>query len=138
MVMRKTQKDVGNFESKLVGPFTARQFIFIGIGTALDVLIYMFLSALNMDINSIIPFCFFAMVPFIALAYIKPYGMKFEEFVYEYYIYHIVAPPVRRYETHTALDDYKENLSPKEKKEREKFEKKMKTHKECKEYPSYL
>ena len=39
MVSRKTQKDVGKFKAKLAGPFTARQTVFIGMGTAVDILV---------------------------------------------------------------------------------------------------
>lgn len=138
MVMRKTQKDVGNFQSKLIGPFTARQTVFVGIGVIIDIFVYSILKGTGLDINSIIPVCFIVMVPFIALAYIHPYGMKCEEFLYQYYIYHIAAPPVRKYETHTALDDIPEKLSKEEQKVQKRLHEKMKKHKECKEYPSFL
>lgn len=138
MVSRKTQKDVGNFKAKLVGPLTTRQVVFVGLGAVVDFLTYSVLKGAGLDMNTIAPICLLVMAPFAVFGSCFPYGMTCEEFLYQYYIYHIVAPPVRRYETHTALDDYKENISQKEKKEREKFEKKMKNHKECKEYPSYL
>lgn len=137
MVTRHTQKDVGHFESKLIGPFTTRQTIFIGVAAAIDVIVFNIIRVLGMDVANMITICAVIDIPFIACAYIKPYGMKMEEFIEQYYIYKIQAPSIRYVETHTWLDDYKEKLSPKEQKEKEKHEKKMANHREIKGYRSY-
>lgn len=137
MVTRHTQKDVGHFESKLIGPFTARQTVFIGIAAVIDLIVYNILAGLKLDISSCIAVCAMVDIPFIACAYIKPYGMKMEEFAEQFYIYRIAAPSIRYVETHTWLDDQKEELTPKEQKEKEKHEKKMANHREIKNYRSY-
>lgn len=137
MVTRHTQKDVGHFESKLIGPFTTRQTIFVGIAIVVDVLVYNIIKGLGLDVANTIAVCGIIDVPFIACAYIKPYGMKMEEFLEQFYIYKICAPSIRYTETHTWLDDQKEELTPKEQKAREKHEKKMENHREIKGYRSY-
>lgn len=138
MVSRHTQKDVGKFESKLIGPFTTRQTIFVGAAAVVDLLLYNILGVFGLDQASRIGVCAIISIPLIACGYVKPYGMKMEEFIYQYYIYKICAPPIRKYETHTWLDDYKEELSPKEQKEQEKKKKKMENHREIRGYKSYL
>lgn len=137
MVTRHTQKDVGHFESKLIGPFTTRQTIFIGIAAAIDILVYNIIKVVGVDTANCIVICALIDIPFILCAYVKPYGMKMEEFIEQYYIYKICAPAIRYVETHTWLDDYKEELSPKEQKEKEKKKKKMENHREIKGYRSY-
>lgn len=137
MVTRHTQKDVGHFESKLIGPFTTRQTIFVGAAAAIDIIVFNILKAIGTDMASCIAVCGLISVPFIACGYIKPYGMKMEEFLYQYYIYKICAPSIRKYETHTCLDDMKDDLDPKEQKELERKQKKMQNHHEIKGYRSY-
>lgn len=137
MVTRHTQKDVGHFESKLVGPFTTRQTIFIGAAAAVDIIVFNILKVTGIDTSNLITICGLIAVPFILFAYVKPYGMKMEEFLEQYYIYKIQAPSIRYAETHTWLDDQKNKLSPKEQKELERHKKKMENHREIKGYHSY-
>lgn len=112
MVSRKTQKDVGKFKAKLAGPFTARQTVFIGMGTAVDILVCSAMHGAGFDINVIAAVCICIIAPFVLFGTVNPYGMTCEKFLYQFYIYHIVAPSVRKYCTHTALDDINTEISP--------------------------
>lgn len=71
MVSRKTQKDVGKFKAKLVGPFTARQTVFFGIGAVVDVLIYSAMHGAGFDINVIAAVCICVIVPFVMFGTVK-------------------------------------------------------------------
>ena len=114
MVSRKTQKDVGKFKAKLAGPFTARQTVFIGMGTAVDILVCSAMHGAGFDINVIAAVCICIIAPFVLFGTVNPYGMTCEKFLYQFYIYHIVAPSVRKYCTHTALDDINTKIIPTE------------------------
>ena len=134
-VTRKTQKDVGNYESKLVGPFTTRQAVFLGIGAVIDILLGVTMEATGFDGTAIACVCIVIIIPFFLLGTVHPYGMKAEQFLIQYYIYHIAAPRIRKYETETGLDlmDYKP-----EHPEEETEKKATKKHKKDPEYPDYL
>lgn len=137
MVSRKTQKDVGKFKAKLAGPFTARQTVFIGMGTAVDILVCSAMHGAGFDINVIAAVCICIIAPFVLFGTVNPYGMTCEKFLYQFYIYHIVAPSVRKYCTHTALDDINTEISPEDKKKMEIKKKKMSKHTEIKGYHSF-
>ena len=132
MVSRKTQKDVGNFKAKLVGPLTARQVAFVGIGAVIDVLVSSAMHGVGFDINMIAAVCICIIIPFVLFGTVNPYGMTCEKFLYQFYIYHIAAPPVRKYCTHTALDDIETEISPEDRKKMESKKKKMSKHTEIK------
>lgn len=140
-VTRPTQKDIGIYEPKFVGPFTLRQAISIGIGGACCLIVSFATKSMGIDATTLFTLCFFIMIPFIAFAYVKPYGMKLEDFIKTYYEYHILAPPVRPYRTEVAIDFVK--WEPKEEKtENNSNKKKQKTlkpvHKKNAEFPEYL
>lgn len=142
-VSRKTQKDVGNYEPKLIGPFTTRQTIFIGIGAVIDVLLGVTLEAIGVDFMTIAALCIVIIIPFVLLGYLHPYGMKAEQFLIQYYIYHIAAPGVRKYETKTGLDNMKyktlQDELDAEKSSKKTSKKSAKTtHKKDPEYPDFL
>jgi hypothetical protein len=141
-VTRKTQKDVGNFESKLIGPFTTRQTIFIGIGGVIDVVIGLTMESAGVDFATIAAVCIVIIAPFVWLGYAHPYGMKAEEFLLEYYIYHMAAPKIRKYKTETGLDLMK--WEPPTEPETDPKKKKNNTrntapkHKKDPDFPDYL
>ena len=104
MVTRQTQKDVGAAEPKLIGPFTMRQCIFIGIGVFIGFVIYTLMGAVNADTFT----RFLVLLPFagavISLGFIRPYGMLPEDYLLQYYAYHMLAPQVRLHSVKTAAD----------------------------------
>ena len=50
-VSRKTQKDVGKFEAKFIGPFTTTQTIFVVIGAVLALLVKFLMDAIGAPIE---------------------------------------------------------------------------------------
>lgn len=103
-VTRHTQKDVGNYEAKLVGPLTTSQLITIAPGLVIAFLVGAVLSSFNLDAITIFIVCAILIVPFAIFAKAKPCGMKPMDYLKMYYKYHILAPPIRKYETETFDD----------------------------------
>jgi len=105
-VSRHTQKDIGNYEAKLLGPFTTRQCIFLGIGIIPTAIIGYVLMTAGVDFMTVFGLAIFIMaVPcFFAFGSSLTYDMKPEDYVKDYYKYHILAPRRRLYKTET-LDD---------------------------------
>jgi len=105
-ISRKTQKDIGNYEAKLLGPFTTRQCIFLAIGIVPTFLIDYILYTIGVDMYTLfgISFIIMAVPCFFAFGSSLTYDMKPEDFIKDYYHYHILAPRIRKYETET-LDD---------------------------------
>ena len=105
-ITRKTPKDIGNYESKLIGPFTSRQAVFIGIGMVPTVLAIMIAKSFGVD-----PFTYlgiamvFMVIPcFFAFGQKFCYGMKPEEFLADYMHYHVNSAKERLYKTKTYDD----------------------------------
>lgn len=105
-ITRQTQRDIGNYEAKFIGPFTARQAGLLGAGAVIVGVISTFLKALGAETSSLFGVVFFVMAPFAFLAFGKKwtYGMNPEDFIKEYYFYHFQAPRVRKYQTETYDD----------------------------------
>lgn len=114
-VSRHTEKDIGNYEAKLIGPFTSRQCIFLAIGIVPSVLACFIIHGVTNDPYAMFfvvallmtPACFFAFGQKIC------HGMKPENFLVEYYYYHIKCAKKRLYRTET-LDDIIETKKQKE------------------------
>ncbi len=116
-ITKPTPKDIGNYEAKFVGPFTQRQAGLIVAGAVPAALIATAMKASNVSSDLIIVVCIAIMlIPgFLAFGQAICYGMKPEDFVLEYYIYHIKSKNVRLYETNT-LDDKLDIIRKKEEK----------------------
>jgi len=119
-ISKPTPKDVGTYEAKMVGPFTKRQVICIGAGALPTVIISSFLNALNIDGYSIAAVAIMLMIIpcFFAFGSVLCYGQKPEDFLIEYYQYHLKSKKVRLYETST-LDDKLDIVRKKELKKQE-------------------
>lgn len=141
-VQRKTQKDVGKFEHKFVGPFTTTQCIFAGIGIVLGVTIKFLLDGLGID-NAV---SIMAAILFSAFGFVvgtkKIQGMSMLEYLKVYRDTCVNNPKKRLYKTVTDIDAYVELEKKKKEKEALQSGKKKpevkKTHKSFKEYPEYL
>lgn len=139
-VTRKTQKDIGQYEPKFIGPFTLRQSISLGLGAALCfVVCTSSISSNGIDATSLFTICFTIMIPFFIFGWVKPYGLRIEDFIKECYVYHYLSPHIRPYETETTLetmewDDPSKIDEPNGKKQKTK----KYVHKKDKEYPDYL
>lgn len=141
-VTRHTQKDIGLYEAKLIGPLTAKQTMKIAPGVILSFFIGIALYNLKFDSVTIFFFCAITMTPFIYFAKAHPYGMEPMDFLKMYYKYHILAPRKRVYKTE-SFDDvvFTElgNISEIQTDETHKNASKA-THKHKKnpDYPDYL
>lgn len=105
MLEIRVTKEIRDFEPKVIGPFTFRQVICLGIGSPIVYFILKYFSPLvTVDIAAFL--CF----PVAAVAYLigwyEPYGMKTEKFIRSIFITRILAPAHRKYKTvntHEAL-----------------------------------
>lgn len=136
-ISRKTQKDIGQYEPKFIGPFTGRQSAAVGIGGALCFATCYVLKQMNLDAMTMFMICALIIIPFFVFGWIKPYGLKVEDFIKEYYHYHYISPHIRPYETVTGLDTVEWN-DPEKKNEDGKNKKQAYVHKKNKDYPEYL
>jgi hypothetical protein len=97
MVKIKIPKEIRQYETKLVGPFTARQTVCLVIAALLSgglaiVLKYGFNMAISWD--------YFIPIIVICMAFTaKPYGQKFEDYALDFIIDNFFAPPKRKYTT---------------------------------------
>ncbi len=109
-VSRPTPKDIGNYEAKLIGPFTQRQTVCLAIGIVPSVIVAFALKAIGMDPYLIVGFVIAIMaIPcFLAFGQKFTYGMKPEDFVISYYQYNILSSRIRLYKTVTMDDKLEE------------------------------
>ena len=143
-ISRRTQKDVGSFEPKFIGPFTTRQTIFVGIAAVICYIVHAVIEPFDSDLTTQMIIMVIFAAPFLAIGFVKPYGMKCEDFLIMYWFYHYKAPAQRKYVTETDVDiiilnekksDEKLEEKPDDKsKKRGKEEPKHKKDKQIKEY----
>lgn len=119
-ISRRTQKDVGNFEPKFIGPFTTRQTVFVGIAAAVCYITHAVARAIGFDLMTQMVMMIILAGPVILIGFSRPYGMKCEDFLIMYWFYHIKAPAVRKYVTVTDVDIIIENERKKKNSEMEK------------------
>ena len=113
MIEIRMTKELGDFEPKVIGPFTMRQSICLLIGAPICYMIIRFLSPiLTIDVAA-----FFCTIPAgiaYAFGWAKPYGMRMEKFLSSVFINRVVAPSIRKYKvknTHEKLLYELEQLS---------------------------
>ena len=89
-------KEIGNYEPKFIGPLTLRQTACVCAAAPVCILIYTKLSPIiTSDIAGF--FCIFPAGIAAAIGWLRPYGMKTEEFVQSIFINMILAPTNRKY-----------------------------------------
>ncbi len=147
-ITRKTQKDIGNYEAKFIGPFTSRQTALIGGGLVPAFIAILIARQFTNDIFTYlgIAMVFMAIPAFLAFGSKLCYGMKPEEFLAEWYFYHYKCPKERLYKTQT-FDDVlveqaeeelnKESDGKKNKTKSKKKQEKPKPHKRYKGFRSF-
>ena len=138
-ISRKTQKDVGKYKTKFIGPFTSRQCLFIGIGGVCSLFAGVPLELVGTDFITIAIVCFIIVIPFYLLGNADVYGLTMEQFLISYYNYHLTRPKIRLYQTENTLDFIKDELTEEEKmKELERKKNKEKKHVADPDYPDFL
>lgn len=98
MITIRIPKEIRQYEAKFVGPFTMRQTICLGIGLPICILLY---NGLHPFISrDLMGFCLLLPAAAIFLfGWVKPYGMKFEQFFFLAFINNFIAPRRRKYIT---------------------------------------
>lgn len=121
MISRRTEKDIGNYEAKLIGPFTARQCIFLAIGAVPTAAACFAIHSVSNDPYAMFGVAVLFMTPAIFFAFGQKicFGMKPEEFLVEYYYYHFKCPRRRLYETKTLDDKFEAERLKEEAKEQQ-------------------
>lgn len=103
-------KEIGNYEPKFVGPLTIRQTACLSVAVPICILIYVTLSpVLTGDVAG-----FFCIIPAgfaAAFGWLKPYGMKAEEFLRSVFMNTLVAPSNRKYIIENQSDVHMDSLS---------------------------
>ena len=141
---RKTQKDVGKYQAKLVGPFTVRQSIFVGIAAVIAMILWNMSDMFQMSMDSKIMTILVVAAPIALLGFLNPYGMTCLEFIKQYYEYHILSSKKRIYQTITddekiiAQQEKQTQSSTKNKKNKSQQKKEAApVHKKDKDFPEY-
>ena len=124
MIEVQIPKDVSGYEAPLIGPLTSRQAICVAAAAAVEYIYYNIMNALNLglDMNSVI--CLAAPILYLAIG--KPYGMRAEVYIYNYFVPSVIANKTRPYETKIVYDTLLETI---EKIESESEDKKTKEKK---------
>lgn len=117
-VTRPTPKDIGNYEAKLIGPFTQRQTVCLGAGIIPSVIICWILKTVGADTYLMIMLVMTIMIIPCFLAFGKKftYGQNPEDFIKDYYYYHMASSQVRFYEVESYDDVIYEKILKERKK----------------------
>ena len=111
-------------EPKVFMGMTARQILCIVPGVGLGILFFMLTKDINQDLAVIS--CGLAVGPAVCLGWLKPYNMKFEQYVKLLYFNTFVANPKRIYKTDMAeevkLPSIKERQEKEQQQKAEAFE----------------
>ena len=129
MIELEVPKDIRKYETKLIGPFTTRQFIcfIIAVGIAAG-FYYLLHSYLERDL------LFFLIIvldiPAVLCGWFKPYGMTFENFIRTALKTTVLSPAVRKYVIENKFSDKlrEDKLKQANLKAIRKKQKKSKTH----------
>lgn len=90
-------KDIRKYDSKFLGPLTFRQTICVGIGTITGGgAFYLFKDILGTTNAS---FMIFIMIALCMTFTLKPYGMKFEQYLFNFMKDNVLSATKRKYST---------------------------------------
>lgn len=103
MIEVEIPKDVRKFESKVVGPFSARQAVCLAIATPIILVSYFLLDFLATDTRMFVSAILG--IPILAFGWYKPYGIKLEDFLKTAFISAMLSPKNRLYKTNNVYGD---------------------------------
>lgn len=132
MIEVQVPKNIMQYEPTLIGPLTARQSIFIGLAAAAEFIYYSIMQAANVSLatDTLVGIGVLIAIPFLALAILKPFGMKPETYFFFYVIPELIGKQDRPYvinnQYQVALNEIKALSPPEEKKEQPKNKSKKK------------
>ena len=104
MIELPVPKDISQYESKLIGPLTARQTAAAVAAGALVIAVQKFAPIENKDVKMTLSIIV-AVLPF--LFTLKIYGVYMEKFIRTAFISMVLAPNVRKYRTRNLFDEEK-------------------------------
>lgn len=82
MIEVKVPKDILKYKTRLVGPFTSRQILFLGIALAFDVLFYkLAYQPLGMPVEFLFYVILFLDIPIMAFGYCTPMDLPLEKYL---------------------------------------------------------
>lgn len=103
MIETKVPMDIRKYKTKIIGPFTLRQAICVGISIFIDLMFYLFIySSLDLSINFLIYTVIIIDIPIMAFSF-DHNGIPMEKFVYGFIRNNILAPVKRTYKN--SFDD---------------------------------
>ena len=140
-ISRKTQKDVGKYQAKLVGPLNIRQTIFTGIASVFAIILWNVADMFQMTTTDKIGTVIIVAAPIALLGSLNPFGMTCIEFLKQYYEYHIISTKKRTYETITddeLIKTQEEIQNENNKKKKSNATKQAaSTHKKLRDFPEF-
>lgn len=113
-------KDIREYDSKLVGPFTTRQTICLVAGGAVAFAVYSLIKNIELPSDAQLIITGIFIIPFILFGWFKPYGMALEQFLKVALISNFIAPAKRIYEVNNMYIEKKKRLTKKEKEKKKK------------------
>lgn len=98
MIDIRIPKEIRSYEAKFVGPLTMRQTICVAVGLIVCVFVYNICkSFIPRDLMLFI--LIFPAAAIFCFGWVKPYGMKFEQFFFSAVRNNFIAPRRRKYKT---------------------------------------
>lgn len=97
MIDARVPRDIRSYDTKLVGNMNFRQIICFTIAGALDaILIFSIIMPMGIGMEYIAYILIFVDVPILAFAYLKPGGMKLEEYIKDVTLRSFLTPKWRK------------------------------------------
>ena len=98
-VERKINKDIANYKTKLIGPFTLRQIVCLAPAIGIAVLVLWGLKDVITSIEARIYITIPLTIPFILFGWVKIYNQPLEKFLKAALISMLISPAKRKYKT---------------------------------------
>ena len=112
MVTVEMNKDIREFEPKILGPFTLKQAKCVGIMAAYGIPLFFILYHINLKMALTV--VGITLIPPLLIGWVKIRGLSFEKFMIRWLYWRIVTPRIRRYRstpyTKQLKQDYEKKL----------------------------
>lgn len=138
MIEMEMPKDIRQYKTKLIGPFSTREFVCFTIAAGCGLLTFNTVGKIFVsDVRIFL--CIVSAIPGLLCGWYKPYGVPFEKFIKSTLIAHFLSPAKRKYviENRFNVKKVKKKLTSKERKEIKKKTKELKLDKKNELYQSY-
>ena len=109
MIDIRVTKELGNYDPKFLGPFTLRQSICLAIAAPICYYIYQAATPIfSSDVAGF--FCFIPGAIAALFGWVRPYGMRTEQFLRSIFITSVIAPSHRKYKSSNTHEQMLEAL----------------------------